>query len=56
MLAEESSQIEGGGVEAAVSLILVHAEDQMMAAETFRLICKEMIDVYRKMSTLEKGE
>ena len=50
MLAEESSQIEGGGVEAAVSLILVHAE------ETFRLICKEMIDVYRKMSTLEKGE
>ncbi len=50
-LTQDSTDIldgEGG----QVNLILVHAEDQMMCAETFRLLVQEMIDVYRK---IEKG-
>lgn len=50
MLAEESSKLESEGIESTVSLILVHAEDQMMCAESFRLIAEEFIDVYKKMS------
>lgn len=49
MLAEDSANIENSGTESAVSLILVHAEDQMMCAETFRLMSEELIAVYRKM-------
>ncbi len=55
MLAEESAQVEKEGVEKTVSLILVHAEDQMMCAETFRLISEELIDVYKKMKE-QRGE
>lgn len=31
------------------SLILMHAEDQMMAAETFRVMAEDFIDVYRRI-------
>lgn len=36
-----------------MNLILVHGEDQMMCAETFRLLVKEFIELYQR---LEKGE
>ena len=49
MLTEESSRIVEGGNTSMVNLILVHAEDQMMCAETFRLMAQELIDVYKKM-------
>lgn len=49
LLADESTVAESGG-QTPVSLILVHAEDQMMCAETFRLISEELIDVYKKMN------
>lgn len=39
---------------AGVNLILVHAEDQMMCAETFRLVTEEFIDVYKNMQN-QKG-
>lgn len=32
-----------------LSMILVHAEDQLMSAETFKILANEFIDVYRKM-------
>lgn len=32
------------------SLILVHAEDQMMAAETFRVMALDLIDVYDRIA------
>lgn len=42
---------EAGGVNAEVSLLLVHAEDQMMAAEMFRTLCQEFITLYEKIHT-----
>ena len=31
-------------------LILMHAEDQLMSAETFRIMAEEFIEVYRKLA------
>ncbi len=28
----------------------MHAEDQLMSAETFRVLAEEFIDVYKKMN------
>lgn len=53
LLADESSKFEACSENSAVSLILVHAEDQMMCAETFRLISQELIDVYKKIKEKE---
>ncbi len=36
------------------SLILIHAEDQLMSAENFKIIAEEMIASYEKMAALEK--
>ena len=32
-----------------MSLILVHAEDQMATAETFKVLCSELIEMHRKI-------
>ena len=37
-----------------VPLLLVHAEDQLMQAETFRVFAEDMIDVYEKLAALQK--
>jgi cellobiose PTS system EIIA component len=50
MIASEADAIESTGDKSYVSLLLVHAEDQMMSAESFRLISEEFINVYKKMS------
>lgn len=42
-------QSEAGGEKTELSLILVHAEDQLMSAEAFKIIATELIDVYKKM-------
>ena len=31
-------------------LILMHAEDELMSAETFRIMAEEFIDVYQRMA------
>lgn len=31
-------------------LILMHAEDQLMSAETFRVMAEEFIDIYKRMT------
>lgn len=36
------------------SLLLVHAEDQLMSAENFKIIAKEMIDSYKRIIALEE--
>lgn len=36
------------------SLILVHAEDQLMSAEGFKIIAEEMIAAYKRIAELEK--
>lgn len=33
-----------------VSLLLIHAEDQLMSAEAFKIIAEEFIDVYNRLS------
>lgn len=48
ILAEESCGMEEGAMS-SVNLILVHAEDQMMCAESFRLIAEKLVNVYKKI-------
>lgn len=50
----ELIQREAKGEAVGGSLILVHAEDQLMSAEGFKIIAEEMIDCYKKMEELEK--
>lgn len=50
-----SEFLESGNMEllecgsSDLNLILVHAEDQMMCAETFRVLSAELIEMYREM-------
>ena len=44
---------EANGAELNAGVILMHAEDQMMAAETVRLMAEENIKLYRKIQELE---
>lgn len=48
-LASASADLAATGSNADINLILIHAEDQMMCAETFRLVAEELIDVYKNM-------
>ena len=57
----DQSQVEGhrihaemlsasaAAVESSENLILVHAEDQMMSAETIKIMVLELIEVYKKL-------
>lgn len=38
------------------SLILIHAEDQLMSAEGFKIIAEEMIAAYERIAELEKKQ
>lgn len=42
------------GEEILMDLLLVHAEDQMMAAETFKVLCKELIVLHEEMQELKR--
>ncbi|MDF9825416.1 PTS system cellobiose-specific IIA component [Breznakia sp. PF5-3] len=41
-------QEEANGNPTMVNLLLVHAEDQLMTTETFKLVADEFIDLYEK--------
>ena len=43
-------QKEASGEKSEYSQILMHAEDQLMSAEAFKIIAEEFIDVYKKIS------
>ena len=48
-------QVEAeNGQGSAVSLIILHAEDQLMSAEGFKIIALEFIDLYKRLIKLEK--
>ena len=47
-------QQEAGSNESVISLILAHAEDQMMSAEVFKMMAEQVIDLYEKIDTLSK--
>ena len=40
--------------ENTVSLLILHAEDQLMSAEGFKIIAQEFIDVYQRLDALDK--
>ncbi|MDO5407612.1 MAG: PTS lactose/cellobiose transporter subunit IIA [Eubacteriales bacterium] len=44
---------EAQGIPVGGSLILVHAEDQLMSAEGFKIIAEEMIASYKRITELE---
>lgn len=46
-------QQEAGGEATPVNLLLLHAADLMMSAETFKVVAREFIDLYQKLK--EKG-
>lgn len=50
-LSSASADLAATGSNADINLILIHAEDQMMCAETFRLVAAEFIDVYKNMKS-----
>lgn len=45
----ELIQREAGGDPVNMTLIITHAEDQLMSAESFKIVATELIDVYRHM-------
>ena len=50
LLTREANEGQGS----TVSLLILHAEDQLMSAEGFKLIALEFIDVYHRIDALEK--
>ncbi|MBO4402047.1 MAG: PTS lactose/cellobiose transporter subunit IIA [Selenomonadaceae bacterium] len=50
LLQVEAEQGQGS----AVSLIILHAEDQLMSAEGFKTIALEFIDLYQRLEKIEK--
>lgn len=43
-------QKEAKGENVSLSLLLVHAEDQLMNAQTFKILAYEFIDLYKKIN------
>jgi PTS system cellobiose-specific IIA component len=44
---------EMGGSPVPISLIVLHAEDQIMAADSFKTIANSFIDLYEQMRQLQ---
>jgi PTS system cellobiose-specific IIA component len=44
---------EMGGSPVPLSLIVLHAEDQIMAADSFKIIANSFIDMYEQMQQLK---
>jgi PTS system cellobiose-specific IIA component len=45
-------EAEGKG-QNVISLLVLHAEDQLMSAEAYKTIAKDFIDTYKRIETLE---
>ncbi len=52
----ELLQREAEGVLTNVTLLLAHAEDQLMSAETFHILSKEWIDLYEKINSIKESK
>lgn len=44
---------DAGGKSVNFSMLLMHAEDQLMGAESFRIIAEDFIDVYERLVKVE---
>lgn len=47
---------EANGCNTKPSMLLIHAEDQLMMTEAFEVMAKEFTAVYARLETLEKKE
>ncbi len=45
-------QMEAEGKGIAFSALFTHAQDQMMSAECFKILCEEFIALYKKIDNL----
>ena len=50
----ELIQQEASGNHVAPNLLLIHAEDQMMSAETIKIFAEEFIHNYKEIAELKK--
>ena len=50
LLTREANEGQGS----TVSLLILHAEDQLMSAEGFKTIAQEFIDAYKRIEALEE--
>lgn len=50
----ELIQEEANGKSISITLLLAHAEDQLMAAETIKIMAEEIMENYKAISRLEK--
>jgi Phosphotransferase system cellobiose-specific component IIA len=46
-------QQEASGNSVVANLLLIHAEDQLMSAETFKIVAEEFIAVYLRLDDLK---
>ena len=46
-------QSDVSGTPVTINLLVVHAEDLLMSAETFKIFALEMIDNYKRIDALE---
>lgn len=49
-------QEEAAGVDMPMTLLLAHAEDQLMSAETLRILCDEFFGIHRTLLQLKGQE
>lgn len=52
-LHQQMVQEEAGGDKIELNLLLTHAQDQLMSAEAFKILCDEFVDVYRRFDEVE---
>lgn len=45
--------MEAEGQISGPNMLMLHAEDQLMSAEGFKIIATEFIDIYKKLQALE---
>lgn len=46
-------QREAGGDPVNMTIMITHAEDQLMSAEAFGILAEEFIDLYKRMDGIE---
>ena len=48
-------QLEADGEKHEFSVLLTHAQDQLISAECFKIICDEFISVYKRLDNLKEN-
>lgn len=49
-------QLEAGGTHVEINLLLLHAEDVLMSAETFKILALQLINSYRQIKALQESQ